>query len=39
MDDAAGGCPEDYVVATGISKSMWELVDADFKTVDLDYHD
>jgi GDPmannose 4,6-dehydratase len=31
--------PEDYVVATGISKSVRELVDAAFKTVDLDYHD
>ena len=31
--------PEDYVIATGISKSVRELVDVAFKTVDLDYHD
>jgi len=31
--------PEDYVIATGISKSVQELVDIAFKTVDLDYHD
>ncbi len=31
--------PEDYVVATGISKSVRELVDIAFKTVGLDYHD
>jgi GDPmannose 4,6-dehydratase len=31
--------PEDYVVATGISKSVRELVDAAFNTVGLDYHD
>ena len=31
--------PEDYVVATGISKSVRELVDVAFKTVGLDYHD
>jgi GDPmannose 4,6-dehydratase len=31
--------PEDYVIATGISKSVRELVDVAFKTVDLDYRD
>lgn len=31
--------PEDYVVATGISKSVRELVDVAFKAVELDYHD
>jgi GDPmannose 4,6-dehydratase len=31
--------PEDYVIATGISKSVRELIDVAFKTVDLDYHD
>jgi GDPmannose 4,6-dehydratase len=31
--------PEDYVIATGISKSVRELVDTAFKIVDLDYHD
>jgi len=31
--------PEDYVIATGISKSVRELVGVAFKTVDLDYHD
>lgn len=31
--------PEDYVIATGISKSVRELVDVAFKAVGLDYHD
>jgi len=31
--------PEDYVISTGISKSVRELVDVAFKAVDLDYHD
>jgi GDPmannose 4,6-dehydratase len=31
--------PEDYVIATGISKSVRELVDVAFKTVGMDYHD
>ena len=31
--------PEEYVIATGISKSVRELVDVAFKAVDLDYHD
>jgi GDPmannose 4,6-dehydratase len=31
--------PEDYVIATGISKSVRELIDVAFKTVGLDYHD
>lgn len=31
--------PDDYVIATGISKSVRELVDAAFKAVNLDYHD
>jgi GDPmannose 4,6-dehydratase len=31
--------PEDYVIATGISKSVRELLDVAFKAVDLDYHD
>jgi GDPmannose 4,6-dehydratase len=31
--------PEDYVIASGISKSVRELVDVAFKTVSLDYHD
>jgi GDPmannose 4,6-dehydratase len=31
--------PEDYVIATGISKSVRELVDVAFKTIGLDYHD
>jgi GDPmannose 4,6-dehydratase len=31
--------PDDYVIATGISKSVRELIDIAFKTVDLDYHD
>jgi GDPmannose 4,6-dehydratase len=31
--------PEDYVIATGISKSVRELIDVAFKVVDLDYHD
>jgi GDPmannose 4,6-dehydratase len=31
--------PEDYVIATGISKSVRELVDVAFKTVGLNYHD
>ena len=30
--------PEDYVVATGVSKTVRELVDIAFKTVGLDYH-
>jgi GDPmannose 4,6-dehydratase len=31
--------PEDYVVATGVSKSVRELIDTAFRVVDLDYHD
>ena len=31
--------PEDYVIATGISKSVRELVDLAFRIVGLDYHD
>ncbi len=31
--------PEDYVIATGISKSVRDLVDVAFKTVGLNYHD
>jgi GDPmannose 4,6-dehydratase len=31
--------PEDYVIATGISRSVRELIDVAFKTVGLDYHD
>ena len=31
--------PEDYVIATGVSKSVRELIDVAFKTVGLDYHD
>jgi len=31
--------PEDYVIATGISKSVRELIEVAFKIVDLDYHD
>jgi len=31
--------PQDYVIATGISKSVRELVDVAFKIVGLDYHD
>ena len=31
--------PGDYVIATGISKSVRELVDTAFKIVGLDYHD
>lgn len=31
--------PEDYVIATGISKSVRELIDVAFQTVGLDYHD
>jgi GDPmannose 4,6-dehydratase len=31
--------PEDYVIATGISKSVRELIDVAFKTVGMDYHD
>jgi GDPmannose 4,6-dehydratase len=30
--------PEDYVIATGVSKSVRELIDTAFKVVDLDYH-
>jgi GDPmannose 4,6-dehydratase len=29
--------PEDYVIATGVSKSVRELVDTAFRVVDLDY--
>jgi len=31
--------PEDYVIATGVSHSVEELLDAAFKHVDLDYQD
>jgi GDPmannose 4,6-dehydratase len=31
--------PEDYVIATGISKSVRELVDVAFKAAGLNYHD
>jgi len=31
--------PDDYVIASGISKSVRDLVDVAFKTVNLDYHD
>ena len=31
--------PKDYVIATGISKSVRELIEVAFKIVDLDYHD
>jgi GDPmannose 4,6-dehydratase len=31
--------PDDYVIATGISKSVRDLVDVAFKAVELDYHD
>lgn len=31
--------PEDYVIATGVSKSVRELIDTAFKVVNLDYHD
>jgi GDPmannose 4,6-dehydratase len=31
--------PEDYVIATGISKSVRELIDTAFRIVGLDYHD
>ena len=31
--------PEDYVIATGISKSVRELVEVAFNVVDMDYHD
>lgn len=31
--------PEDYVVATGISKSVRELVDVAFNAAGMDYHD
>jgi GDPmannose 4,6-dehydratase len=31
--------PEDFVIATGVSKSVRELVDIAFKAVDLDYND
>jgi GDPmannose 4,6-dehydratase len=31
--------PEDYVIATGVSKSVRELIETAFKIVDLDYHD
>jgi GDPmannose 4,6-dehydratase len=31
--------PQDFVIATGVSKSVRELIDIAFKAVDLDYHD
>ena len=31
--------PEDYVIATGISRSVEELIDVAFKIVGMDYHD
>jgi len=31
--------PDDYVIATGVSKSVRELVDTAFRVVDLDYRD
>jgi GDPmannose 4,6-dehydratase len=31
--------PEDYVIATGISKSVRELIDIAFRTAGMDYHD
>jgi GDPmannose 4,6-dehydratase len=31
--------PEDYVIATGVSKSVRELIDVAFRTVGLNYHD
>ncbi len=31
--------PEDYVIATGVSKSVRELIDTAFRAVGLDYHD
>jgi GDPmannose 4,6-dehydratase len=31
--------PEDYVIATGVSKSVRELIETAFKIVDLDYRD
>jgi GDPmannose 4,6-dehydratase len=31
--------PEDYVIATGVSKSVRELIDVAFKVVGMDYHD
>jgi GDPmannose 4,6-dehydratase len=31
--------PHDYVIATGVSKSVRELVEVAFKVVGLDYHD
>lgn len=31
--------PGDYVIATGISKSVRELIDVAFKVVGMDYHD
>jgi GDPmannose 4,6-dehydratase len=31
--------PADYVIATGISKSVRELIDVAFKIAGLDYHD
>jgi GDPmannose 4,6-dehydratase len=34
-----GDQPKDYVIATGVSKSVRELIDVAFKAVGLDYHD